>query len=349
MASPLLRRALSPRNGQSLGSADRKQASKYDRKILKSPPAGRKLGGKENIQSSLQREVEHLRIENEMLQNTVTDLKFAIAELEAEKACGFSPSSFDADFRFEQHSPIDWSQLVDIASPNQGGSPASYKSASEPPPNDPKQKLRNFLKRISTPPATKSTRFPESESFSFVGTGVSVLDKLSENVRDDVVMHFKNHILQHERGGDFEQQSPTGEKRSHGEASESVCVSNWSWAPENDERALPMSFCRQNRGEHFSPTDIIAAATMEEHSTQQLPEKLRFSKHDLFSRCRHNRLGVLRLGLDGQSVHFRDNDLNTPLHIAAQNGLRALTKLCLQRGADIDAQNSRGNTAPVLF
>jgi hypothetical protein len=44
-------------------------------------------------------------------------------------------------------------------------------------------------------------------------------------------------------------------------------------------------------------------------------------------------------------IDFQDDQGNTLLHIAAQNGAKRLVKLCLRRGADLNAQNLNGQTA----
>ncbi|KAG7397160.1 hypothetical protein PHYBOEH_001209 [Phytophthora boehmeriae] len=68
--------------------------------------------------------------------------------------------------------------------------------------------------------------------------------------------------------------------------------------------------------------------------------------YDLFSAARHNRLDSVIYMLDqGVSVNSRDAYGNTLLSIACQNGLKRIAKLALRRGANINRQNNRGNTA----
>ena len=44
-------------------------------------------------------------------------------------------------------------------------------------------------------------------------------------------------------------------------------------------------------------------------------------------------------------IDYQDEQGNTILHIAAQNGSKRLVKLCLRRGAFLDVQNLNGQTA----
>ncbi|EEY57122.1 uncharacterized protein PITG_10930 [Phytophthora infestans T30-4] len=68
--------------------------------------------------------------------------------------------------------------------------------------------------------------------------------------------------------------------------------------------------------------------------------------YDLFSAARHNHYDSVVYMLDNSvSVNSRDAFGNTLLSIACQNGLKRITKLALRRGANINSQNNRGNTA----
>ncbi|KAG2529429.1 hypothetical protein BBO99_00007006 [Phytophthora kernoviae] len=68
--------------------------------------------------------------------------------------------------------------------------------------------------------------------------------------------------------------------------------------------------------------------------------------YNLFSAARHNRLDSVIYMLDqGVPVNSRDAFGNTLLSIACQNGLKRIAKLALRRGANINKQNNRGNTA----
>lgn len=45
------------------------------------------------------------------------------------------------------------------------------------------------------------------------------------------------------------------------------------------------------------------------------------------------------------TIDYQDDDGNTLLHIAAQNGNKRVVKLCLRHGASLDIQNASGQTA----
>lgn len=71
------------------------------------------------------------------------------------------------------------------------------------------------------------------------------------------------------------------------------------------------------------------------------------SPREIFSFARHDRIDDLRKALvQGFSVSSRDENQNTLLHIAAQNGRKRVARICLQFGfTDLNAQNARGQTA----
>ena len=48
------------------------------------------------------------------------------------------------------------------------------------------------------------------------------------------------------------------------------------------------------------------------------------------------------------SIDHKDDQGNTMLHIASQNGSKRMVKLCLRYWADVDARNNNGNT-PLHF
>ncbi|CAM9173693.1 unnamed protein product, partial [Laminaria digitata] len=67
---------------------------------------------------------------------------------------------------------------------------------------------------------------------------------------------------------------------------------------------------------------------------------------DIFSYARHNRVEDLERMMDhGVPADVRDDHGNTILLVACQNGHKRALKVALRRGADINAKNSRGNTA----
>merc|ERR1711998_469802 len=47
---------------------------------------------------------------------------------------------------------------------------------------------------------------------------------------------------------------------------------------------------------------------------------------------------------EGVDVNVQDENGNSPLHVAAQQGLKRIAKLLLRRGAKINAVNLAGNT-----
>jgi len=66
----------------------------------------------------------------------------------------------------------------------------------------------------------------------------------------------------------------------------------------------------------------------------------------VFSFCRHNRLEEVDHALEsGFSIDTRDENGNTLLMTAAQNGLKQMARLCLRYRSDINYKNNRGNTA----
>lgn len=66
--------------------------------------------------------------------------------------------------------------------------------------------------------------------------------------------------------------------------------------------------------------------------------------NDVFSAARHNRVDSVAYMLDqGVGVNARDEQGNTVLLIACQNGLKRMAKLALRRGANINAQNVRAS------
>jgi hypothetical protein len=70
-------------------------------------------------------------------------------------------------------------------------------------------------------------------------------------------------------------------------------------------------------------------------------------QQDIFSLTRHNRLDAVKALLDGGVSDANDRDYagNTILLVACQNGLKNMAKTSLRRGGDINARNTRGNTA----
>jgi ankyrin repeat protein len=74
-----------------------------------------------------------------------------------------------------------------------------------------------------------------------------------------------------------------------------------------------------------------------------------YKKDEVFSYARHGRIEELETLLrQGLAVDVRDDNGNTILAIACQNGNKRVVKLALRYGADINAKNIRGNT-PLHF
>lgn len=70
---------------------------------------------------------------------------------------------------------------------------------------------------------------------------------------------------------------------------------------------------------------------------------------DVFSLARHGHHDAVSALFDrGLPVDVRDAHGNTVLAVACQNGQRRVAKAALRRGADLNAQNRKGNT-PLHF
>ena len=60
---------------------------------------------------------------------------------------------------------------------------------------------------------------------------------------------------------------------------------------------------------------------------------------------RHGRVAEIQAALNnGFGIDEKDGYGNTLLFVAAQNGLKQVTRLCLRHSADINQKNERGNT-----
>lgn len=70
------------------------------------------------------------------------------------------------------------------------------------------------------------------------------------------------------------------------------------------------------------------------------------------SLCRHGKFADIEDMMNhpdwSLSMDYQDDNGNTLLHIAAQNGNKRMVKLCLRRGAELNAQNMNGQT-PLHF
>lgn len=104
---------------------------------------------------------------------------------------------------------------------------------------------------------------------------------------------------------------------------------------------------QKSRGKFASPASSRHAPPESARSPQLVAPPA--PDNDIFSATRHNRIDSVTYMLDqGMSVNSRDEQGNTILLIACQNGLKRMAKLALRRGADIDAQNVRV-AMPVKF
>lgn len=94
--------------------------------------------------------------------------------------------------------------------------------------------------------------------------------------------------------------------------------------------------CNDNQQSKFSHNENRLANTC--HNQQDID--------DIFSFTRHGKVeAVNNLLIQGVPVDIKDNDGNSILAVACQNGNKRLMKLALRYDADINACNFRGNTA----
>ena len=94
------------------------------------------------------------------------------------------------------------------------------------------------------------------------------------------------------------------------------------------------------------PSELMSKPAVPTTSAPPLPSH-DLSVREVFSLARHDRIEDLRRALvQGFSITSRDENHNTLLHVAAQNGRKRVARLCLQLGfTDLNAQNMRGQTA----
>ena len=90
------------------------------------------------------------------------------------------------------------------------------------------------------------------------------------------------------------------------------------------------------RGSHRGPGAPPAAPKLDRSELQE----------QVFSFCRHGRVKEVEAAvLQGFDPNTRDENGNTLLLLAAQNGLKKIAKKLLRMGAEINAQNAKGNSA----
>ena len=94
--------------------------------------------------------------------------------------------------------------------------------------------------------------------------------------------------------------------------------------------------------------DGITNQKVDISKTQKLSEDFK----TVCSLCRHGKFGDIEEMMNhpdwSLSMDYQDDTGNSLLHIAAQNGNKRMVKLCLRRGADLNAQNLSGQT-PLHF
>lgn len=78
----------------------------------------------------------------------------------------------------------------------------------------------------------------------------------------------------------------------------------------------------------------------------EITKLLNLQKWNIFSYARHNKFAEIEtLFIEGLNPDSKDQNGNTILIIAAQNDNKRIVKLALRYGAQINMQNSMGNTA----
>ena len=106
-----------------------------------------------------------------------------------------------------------------------------------------------------------------------------------------------------------------------------------------------------SKRQSFAPKRAFTANGLSNH---QFPRPFSYNNNypdsfhsgEIFSFARHGKLeAVASLLAQGVSVDSQDENGNTILCIACQNGNKRIVKLALRHGADINCKNYRGNTA----
>jgi hypothetical protein len=100
----------------------------------------------------------------------------------------------------------------------------------------------------------------------------------------------------------------------------------------------------ENLGQGHWMTDVES-----DMSYQPVVKPSRKDIESIFSFTRHGRIEEVNdLLTRGVPIDVRDDNGNTILSVACQNGCKRLVKMALRRGADINALNFRGNS-PLHF
>jgi len=99
---------------------------------------------------------------------------------------------------------------------------------------------------------------------------------------------------------------------------------------DDDDGCASISISMSMAGEGDVPEASVSSATIDA----------------LLRAVRHGRQKEVEAALQEISPDVKDaTHGNTPLIVACQNGNKKMAKLCLRRGADVNAQNFKGNTA----
>lgn len=102
----------------------------------------------------------------------------------------------------------------------------------------------------------------------------------------------------------------------------------------------------------YIPDQSDIESLMNKHSSDKPSPGIQIQNQhveSIFSLARHSRVEeVDRLLVQGVDVNIRDENGNTILCIASQNGNKKMAKLALRWGCDINARNLKGNS-PLHF
>jgi ankyrin repeat protein len=122
------------------------------------------------------------------------------------------------------------------------------------------------------------------------------------------------------------------------EAGMNHTTDNWERMNTSSNRFLrpPQHSAAERRGNHLHQENIV-------YTSGEVNKK---DIEDIFSFTRHGKADkVDALLLRGVNVNTRDENGNTILAVACQNGNKRLVKVALRYGAQINACNFKGNTA----
>lgn len=116
----------------------------------------------------------------------------------------------------------------------------------------------------------------------------------------------------------------------------------------DEKKLLEVKKAKEDGVISVKDTEGLTAQSLEVSKQQKLAED--FKK--ICSLCRHSKFSEVEDMMNhpdwNLSMQYQDDTGNTLLHIASQNGNKRMIKLCLRRGAEINAQNLNGQT-PIHF